>query len=1742
MDKLNRTKSVFKSKVTKLESFAEKELNEETSVAELEVKVRNLRSIAEKIDNLRLEYYDVSDLKKDVTLLEEMEKDMEIIEDRLEKLEVRFKNVINCSNQNNAENDESVKNENEIAIMKPKIPPIVLPEFFGKYEEFSNFKSQFNDLITKNAQLTDSQKLYYLRSSLKGEAKQLETSDDSFKSLFTALCERYENKRLLVDIHVQAILNIERMQHESYKELRSLIDTVNKSLRALKVVNYETNELCEIFLVNIILPKLDKETRKNFELSKSDNEVIKFQELLSFLEKRSSVLENINRGSAIKSNKFQVPFNKHKALVINENQTSKQCCVCKNSHPIFKCEKFLKLTPEERFEIVKNKKLCMLCLRFGHLKVSCRSQYLCFCKKRHNKLLHLNEKIKTKVEEEFAPPVNEVDETDSSKSEVVMSLRAKKSNHLLCTTIIYIHGKGARIPVRCLLDCGANTSILTRRVADALGLKKKRINVQVTGLNNHSNAITQEVETLISNKDKSFVHDVQFLIMPEITSLIPSTDLDITNIEIPKFVELGDKTFYKKGKIDCLIGSNLFFKILKQNTLQVGDELILRDTVFGWVATGSLKESHASKPICCLVNQEENIENNLKTFWDLETLGIKDDPKLKEEDKALEIYNDTVQFKDGRYVVKLPWKRDWRELKDNSEVAKQRLRNLQRKFRENPELYSQYKEIIEDYIKKGIIERVKMPQETEDKPVYYMPHQAVIKQERLTTKLRIVFDASSHQSRQLSLNDCLWPGINLNANLFDLLINFRLYKIAISADIEKAFLQICLADDQKDAVRFLWSDNTQLHVKEFEFDVYRFNRVLFGINASPFLLSATIKFHVQKYRKEYPEAVQMLENWFYVDDLIAGEDKVEDALEVSRKAYYIMEKAGMNLRKWTSNNSELMEQWGKEGFDTRPIDSSISLGSNLTKVLGMAWDTQNDCLLIETKGLIEFISSAKNTKRFLLQAVGKIFDPLGLLTPLTIRVKCLIQDLWERKIPWDERLPPDIEKEWNQWCTELYLLERLKIPRLVLESSKEDKQDILEIHTFSDASKRAYGAAAFIRVVRKDSITVNLIASKSRVAPLNSLTLPRLELLGALIAARLADKVKSIIDLKKPIKNYYWTDSKIVLFWIKGSVKRWKNFVANRVVEIKTLSDPSCWHHCPGKQNPADMLTRGSSFSEFSNNTMWWRGPSFLHSDCDFEETDESCDVPEEHYDKELKTSELNYAVTTDCSSDSKVFMVSELNNSEMLKCLLNCSNNFSKIVRILSFIFRFINNSRFPADKKLGNLKGKELIDAEEFLLKEVQKEAFNEEIKILQRNGDLPSRSKIIPLSPFIDERGLLRVGGRLKNSDIKFESKHPILLPAKHKISELIVEKYHKKYLHLGAQALLYQIRQSYWPINGRNLCRKIVKRCIKCFKECPTINYQKMGDLPRERVNPGFVFHNVGLDLCGPFFIKNKNQRKGPGLKVYVCIFVCLATKALHLEIVSDLTSESLINTLKRFFARRGHSKRLFSDHGSNFIGANREIKRFYHLIKRPDQSLGNFLAEERLEWSFIPPRAPNFGGLWEAGVKAFKFHFKRVIGNEKLTYEELLTVINQIEAMLNSRPLTPLSSDVEDLNVLTPGHFLIGRPITTLPEPSLLEINANRLNLWQRVTRYVQLIWRRWSVNYLNNLQQRTKWKFEKKNIKINDMVIVREENLPVGKWILGRIVKVYPGRDEKIRVADVKTKTGVYRRSVSKLSVLPIET
>ncbi|XP_066258254.1 uncharacterized protein [Euwallacea similis] len=462
-------------------------------------------------------------------------------------------------------------------------------------------------------------------------------------------------------------------------------------------------------------------------------------------------------------------------------------------------------------------------------------------------------------------------------------------------------------------------------------------------------------------------------------------------------------------------------------------------------------------------------------------------------------------------------------------------------------------------------------------------------------------------------------------------------------------------------------------------------------------------------------------------------------------------------------------------------------------------------------------------------------------------------------------------------------------------------------------------------------------------------------------------------------------------------------------------------------------------------------------------------------------------------------FLVSLNSEEEALNVYKELNNNRSssllKLRRVMGYICRFKEQILKRTRNESISLTVDELNEAQIILVKLAQGETFHKEIDELSKNNKLVSDSQILNLNPFLDSAGILRVGGQLTNSDLSYEQRHPIILACKHRFTDLVIMDGHMKHLHAGVQNLLSIIRLQFWIVNGKNAIKHNLSRCVRCFKAKPKPLKFLMGSLPAARVKPSRPFSNCGVDYAGPILVKEGTLRRTKRVKTYICIFVCFATRAVHIDLVKDLSTASFLNALDRFCSRRGKPTDIHSDNGSNFVGANNHFLELSALINSQSHinAVTSHLANNRIKWHFLPARSAHMGGLWEAAVKSIKFHLRRVLGESCLAYEEMHTLLTKIEACLNSRPLMPISNDANDYLPLTPAHFLIGDPLVNLPQLEIRDVTISRLSRYERLLQLQQQFWNRWSRDYLTNLQTRSRWKKPKdKSIAIGSLVLLAE--------------------------------------------------
>ncbi|XP_065056348.1 uncharacterized protein LOC135684356 [Rhopilema esculentum] len=707
---------------------------------------------------------------------------------------------------------------------------------------------------------------------------------------------------------------------------------------------------------------------------------------------------------------------------------------------------------------------------------------------------------------------------------------------------------------------------------------------------------------------------------------------------------------------------------------------------------------------------------------------------------------------------------------NNFEQCKTRLNSLHSRLIKDPELMREYDGIFKEQLAQGIIEKVPSS-ELDNDNVRFMPHFGVIRKDRVTSKVRVVFDASAKmETENLSLNDRLERGPNLILMLFDVLVKFRTKVIALTADIEKAFLQIGIKQEDRDFLRFLWYDEPQSANRSIV--QLRYARLPFGLRPSPAVLGSVLLQHVSSYQEKNPEIVKVLKGLF-VDDLSTGGETVDKAYEIYQQSKQVMKEGNFNLRKWNSNSQELIERIRKsEGQattggsdpklgeeDQSYVQSCIGLSADneTVKILGLHWNSSSDEICYDFTEITQLAKTLPATKRSLLRLTAKIFDPLGILSVFTVRMKAMFQSLCLQKVAWDEELQGSARLEFNAFLSKLQQLSKVRIPRCLINGLSVRSY---QIHGFSDASEQAYACVVYLRTEYENGeVDCRIIASKARVAPIKQVTIPKLELMGALLLAELMDTIRTVLleelDPAK-ITSFYWVDSLVALCWIKNS-KPWKQFVRNRVHKILELTDRSEWKFCPGVLNPADLPSRGLCGKDLSRNVFWFEGPEFLKQRI---ELWPSIDITDkEAHEIALKEEANNsHMITHTLSSSTDVLSIQNLVNIERF-------GSKRKLLGTLAWVFRFVGNCKASLTNQTPDLneelRNEEIERAEYKLLSYIQREEFSEEYEYLRGKMVTKPPLKVKQFNLFLDNNGVIRARSRITNASVPDSTKTPILL---------------------------------------------------------------------------------------------------------------------------------------------------------------------------------------------------------------------------------------------------------------------------------------------------------------------------------------------------------------------------------------------
>lgn len=1585
-----------------------------------------------------------------------------------------------------------------------RLPKIELKKFNGELTEWLGWWSQFRK-IHQDDELDPSDKFQYLLQSMTigSRARDLVESypqtGENYPKVITALKDRFGKDDLLVEVYVRELLKlvIENVNTKE-KKLCKMYDKLESHLRALETLGVTSDNSAAILfpMVESSIPDDILRAWLRSPLSTQhlhDDRKTKLDFLMEFLK---SEIQGEERSTLAKSG-FGASCKSHETKKTTKSSydedvpttsgffvsTTSSCCFCGKNHPSPDCYTAQTMTLEEKRNKVRENKCCYTCLRHGHQSKKCKTFVRCaVCTQKHPVIM--------------CPELEKRKPDATKNTNVAASTTATMSNQscsrdvLMQTLVVKVRdgGGGADRVVRLLFDTGSQQSYVLSSSAEELNLvplERKELRKTLFGGVVTSPKIHTKYKLQLESLDGRGRYEVTAWNEDSICgriSRIPRggwlRQLEKKKIQLSDFAS-------ENCDIEILVGSDHYGQLLTGRILQLDRGLTAIETRLGWCVSGPspiyspVEESYAMMVTSLMVNQASPSD-----LWSLETIGIHDPSEHKskaekENETKIHFQKTVTRNEDGRYSVSLPWTTLDQSIPSNKDCAVKRLESATAKLI-STDMVGGYDQVFRAWEDEGIIEEVL--EEDDNVKCHYLPHRPVFKPDSLTTPIRPVFDASSKTRRNPSLNECLEKGPNLMELIPSILIRFREKKIGVISDIRKAFLQIEVQKEDRDFLRFLWwSDTVSKKMK-----ILRHKRVVFGVNCSPFLLAAVIEHHLAQVSPCDREIAMKLLRSLYVDNCVASVDTFEELEFFRSSCTRLMADAKMELRSW---------EWGKGR--SSGVDSLSGCGLEddfattqapwpITSVLGMKWDKNDDSLMCDIKEE----KTDKVTKRTVLSHVQRIFDPMGFYVPTLLVPKVQLQELWNEKTGWDEEVNEFQRSKFCGWYKEVPFLREIKIPRNMTGGNTDRRT--WQLHVFGDASKVAYATAVFLRAGDEDHVSVQLVQAKSRVAPLKKTSIPRLELLACTIGARLAVSVMEALQFEGPVT--YWSDSTTALAWIKRN-DEWGTFVGNRVKEICQLSDSKRWRHVPGHLNPADLPSRGCSPSELVE-SRWWEGPKWLRY------SEETWPHAEQLVDEDEIAKEKKKSATTTC-------MVS---TTAEVPWYMRRFSNYHSCVRMVAWMRRWIPR---PGGRIVGALTVAELDNAEMKLFKLVQQQSFPD------ANQGVICGLRVLKC----DEDGLYRVKTKLMYRDDSKDFRLPVLLPSSHPWVDLLIQQTHLEHGHTGIQCLLGKIREKCWIQHGRRAARKVVGRCVICRRFASKCPVTPSAPLPENRVRDAKVFQVTGVDLAGPLFLRNKT-------KCWIVLFTCAVYRCVHFELVTSLSTDCFLLALKRFVDRRGRPEVIYSDNGKNFVGTE-------NLFAELDwEEIERESLMKRIRWVFIPPTAAWWGGWWERLIRMMKDLVRRIVGRSKLDWEELSTVVVQVEAIMNGRPLTYLSEDPEDLVPLSPSSFL--QDLSENGVPDVDQVGGSELRRRYRYRQQVLQEFRsRFRKEYLAQLVQKGKDK-NQKMISVGDIVLVGTDNKKRMDWPMGKVLELMPSRDGHVRVAKVKTSTAVLTRPIQRLFPLEV--
>ena len=1253
-----------------------------------------------------------------------------------------------------------------------------------------------------------------------------------------------------------------------------------------------------------------------------------------------------------------------------------------------------------------------------------------------------------------------------------------------------------------LWDPGSTLSFITFTLASKLNMQGEPVELEII-------TVGGVKRTLDSQKYSVLVMDAvgQKIKMQVLGIDRISTEIEKIDIEGVRHLFKNEKVVKAErpvtGSVDILIG----FRYAAYHPAKIEEigHLLLMENRFGLIIAGAhphLKETTMKVVKHAIVL---HVAVQLEKFHSIESLGVTCYPRCGgclcgkchtggkdmtlEEEREHEMIKNGLVFNEasGRWLANYPWIKDPACLPENRQFAYATLKSTEKRLQRNLIHAKTYQKQMEDMIDRKVAREVSQHElKNYSGPKFYIAHHDVLSPYSISTPMRVVFNSSAHIKGGLSLNDCLAKGPCLLNQLLGILLRFRQDHFGFIGDIKKMFHSIDIPMKDQMTHLFLWRNlDTNDRPR-----TYAMTTVNMGDRPASSIAQTALRMTAEVAKDEYPEASNLIINNSYMDDIPGSTSSQEVAMELMEDTEKILNAKGFHIKNWTFSGQKEKRERSADQIAVQVLLKK-EVENEVGKVLGMEWETEADILQFRINKL-----NAKNetTKRECLSTICSIYDPVGLLAPVTVSAKIILRKVWaaQPSIDWDDPLPTELQREWDNFRNSLMYIRSLSFSRSV--KPKDAISPVLVI--FSDGSKNAYGAAAYIIWRTADGFESRLVAAKSRIAPLRIIDIVRLELCGAVLNARLFTFITREMRGIHFERVFHIIDSEIVKAMINKDSYGFSTFAANRIGEIHDVTEKKNWYWVESGLNIADLTTRTLDPTvSLDKDSEWQKGPSFLN-------------LPMEKWPIR---SETNISKLPEIKRNFVGAVVSKVSNS--IASAINISR-FSKLSRLLyttariQKLFKRFRKANSEYDKMICP---KDLHYAENTWIKYIQEGMYLEIEKGMYK--------KLLPTV----ENEIIVVGGRAERWVYSTWNKQKfILLPKDHRFSQLVAEKEHIEIGHLALESTVAKIRAKYWIVGVRKIVKSIISSCRTCKEKFKMLASQRMSPLPVERIKPSPPFQNIGIDYFGPFEIKGEVQKRIRG-KCYGVLFVCDSSRAVHADIVQNYSTEAFLQALRRFGCTRGYPSKIHSDNGTQLVGAATWLKK---MLKELDWAeIQRFGHKFQTTWSFSSADAPWQNGSTEALIKTIKRALKVVIGAQVFSYAEFQTVMYEAAQLVNQRPIGLKPASPDEGTYLCPNDLLLGRSTNHAPQGPFAEGSnvKQRMNFIQDI---VNNFWKRWSREVFPSLVIEPKWHTERRNITPGDVVLIQDSNTVRGEWRLGIVTKTLQSKDKRVRNVEIRYKNG----------------